>query len=81
MAFQNKLHDVPRDLAAIDQRSRGSAGLLTGTVVLLIIVVVGGFFLLSTVGGAPTERTINAPTTTELSPSAPQPATQPTPTP
>jgi hypothetical protein len=75
MAFQNKLHDVPRDPEAMAGRINGAARFLTGTIVLLLAVIVAGLFFVSGTGRAPAQRSVISPSATESGPTAPQPAT------
>jgi hypothetical protein len=81
MAFYSRTEKVPRDASAIDTRDGGGT-LLAGLIVALIAVVVLAFFIFNP--STPTsERTVNAPSTTQLiAPgNTPAPAPQPQPTP
>jgi hypothetical protein len=89
MAFYNKTDalpgdpTLPRDPSAIDQGYTRSDGILSAVIVLLIIAAAFGLYFLY-VGSGPTTRTVNEPSTTQLSPApapTPTPAPQPNPTP
>ena len=79
MALSDKMRDVPRDPEAMDERSGGSS-LLTTIIVLIAVIVLAGLFYAFAIGQDPTQM-INPPSATDLSPNAPQPATQPAPRP
>jgi hypothetical protein len=79
MAFYSRSENVPRDASAMDTRGSGGT-LLAGLIVALIAGLVLAFFIFNP--GTPTERTVNAPSTTQISPpaKAPTPAPQQSPT-
>jgi hypothetical protein len=79
MAFYGRSENVPRDPAAID--TRGRSGALLASLVLALVAVVVLAFLIFNAGTQTTERTLNAPSTTQISPPADTPAQAPQPNP
>jgi hypothetical protein len=70
MAFNSTNENVPRDPPAIDtDYNHGSV--LTALAVLLVIAVALGLYFFYA-GSMTSERTVNAPPTTQISPSSPQ---------
>ena len=82
MAFYHKTDDLPRDPSAIDQGYTRSDGMVSAVIVLLIVAAAFGLYFLYG-GSGSTTRTVNEPSTTQLSPATPAPtsAPQPKPTP
>ena len=72
MAFYNKTDDLPRDPSAIDQDYTRSDGMVSAVIVLLIIAAAFGLYFLYG-GSGSTTRTVNEPSTTQLSPATPAP--------
>ena len=75
MAFYSRTGNVPRDATAIDTRRNGGT-LLAGLIVALVAAVVLAFFIFNPGTPAP-ERTVHAPSTTQISPPANTPASAP----
>jgi hypothetical protein len=76
MAFYGRTDNIPRDPRAIDTRGEGAGTLVAGLIVLVVAALVLGFFLFGS-GTTTPERTVNAPSTTQISPPANTPAPAP----
>jgi hypothetical protein len=77
MALDSRTENVPRDANPIDTRSNGN--ILAALVVLLLLAVALGLYFYYA-GSMTPERTINAPSTTQINPPANIPVPQPKPT-